>query len=254
VHGRAASAASAASGLLARDRHGEDAAQTTGDGGLAEHRAPAQISGLNTFHIEVRLSVSVIAFDCTPWWCYAISRSASAPRGFQIMRTRSALLLTTILCCSAWGQTYTISTLAGTGMPVNVAGTSVSLAYGSGLSKPPQYVAADAAGNVFLPYGETVLRLDATTGMLTLAAGNGTQGFSGDNGPATSAQLNTPTSLAVDSRKVSGGFITTVAGNGTRCHGLQRRQRPGHQRPVGHHPQLYRRRRGLRRQPLHRRR
>jgi len=61
--------------------------------------------------------------------------------------------------------------------------------------------------------------MDATTGMLTLAAGNGTQGFSGDNGPATSAQLNTPTSLAVDSggnlyimdsgntriRKVSGG-------------------------------------------------
>jgi len=106
---------------------------------------------------------------------------------------------------SAWGQTYTISTLAGTGMPVNVAGTSVSLAYGSGLSKPPQYVAADAAGNVFLPYGETVLRLDATTGMLTLAAGNG------------------------NAR-------------------LQRRQRPGHQRPIEHSHQPCG---GLGRQPLH---
>src|ERR1035438_3358407 len=108
------------------------------------------------------------------------------------MRTRSVLLLTAILCRSAWGQTYTISTLAGTGMPVNVPGTSASLGYGSGLSKTPQYIAADAAGNVFFPYGNTVLRLDATTGMLTLAAGNGTAGFSGDNGLATNAQLNYP--------------------------------------------------------------
>jgi uncharacterized protein (TIGR03437 family) len=145
------------------------------------------------------------------------------------MRTRSILLLTTVLTCSAWGQTYTISTLAGTGMPVNVPGTSASLGYGSGLNKGTQYIAADPAGNVFFPYGNTVLRLDATTGMLTLSAGNGTPGFSGDNGPASSAQLNSPAGVAVDSagnlyiadtqnqriRKVSNGVITTLAGNGT---------------------------------------
>src|ERR1019366_4347999 len=44
-----------------------------------------------------------------------------------------------------------------------------------------------------------ILRLDAKTGILTLAAGNGTVGFSGDNGPATSAQLAYPTGVAVDS-------------------------------------------------------
>jgi len=65
------------------------------------------------------------------------------------MRIRTVVLLITILCGSAWGQSYTISTLAGTGMPVNVSGTSVSLGYGSGLSKTPQYIAADAAATRF---------------------------------------------------------------------------------------------------------
>jgi len=93
----------------------------------------------------------------------------------------------------------------------------------------PRYIAADHAGNVFFVDQNTVLRLDATTGDLTLVAGNGSVGFSGDNGPATSAQLNNPHGVAVDSggnlyiadygnlriRKVSGGVITTVAGGGS---------------------------------------
>ncbi len=71
--------------------------------------------------------------------------------------------------------------------------------------------------------------MDAKTGVLTLVAGNGTPGYSGDNGPATSAQLNNPRGVAVDAagnlyiadqqnnriRKVSNGVISTVAGNGT---------------------------------------
>ncbi len=67
--------------------------------------------------------------------------------------------------------------------------------------------------------------------MITTVAGTAGTGFSGDNGPATSAQLNHPDGIAVDSagnlyiadpgnnriRKVSNGVITTVAGNGTRA-------------------------------------
>ena len=141
-----------------------------------------------------------------------------------MMRLRTIVLLLTVLCCSAWGQTYTISTFAGGGLPVNIPGTSASLGY-----DVPRYIAADHAGNVFFVDQNTVLRLDATTGDLTLVAGNGSVGFSGDNGPATSAQLNNPHGVAVDSggnlyiadygnlriRKVSGGVITTVAGGGS---------------------------------------
>jgi sugar lactone lactonase YvrE len=123
---------------------------------------------------------------------------------------------------AAWGQTYTISTFAGGALPVNIAGTSASLGYA------PRYLAADQAGNVFFVYQNSVLRLDAATGVLTLVAGNGTTGFSGDNGPATTARLNGPAGIAVDSngnlyiadtlnnriRMVSGGVISTVAGAG----------------------------------------
>jgi sugar lactone lactonase YvrE len=63
-------------------------------------------------------------------------------------------------------------------------------------------------------------------GVITLVAGNGTAGYSGDNGPAQNAELNFPRGLALDQagnlyiadwyngviRKVSDGIITTVAG------------------------------------------
>src|SRR2546429_499434 len=76
----------------------------------------------------------------------------------------------------------------------------------------PAGVAVDGAGNVFVSMafftmgnGNVVLRLDAKTGILSLAAGDGTSGFSGDNGPAISAQLGGgleeggPGGLAADS-------------------------------------------------------
>ena len=140
------------------------------------------------------------------------------------MRLLPVILLGSVLSGSAWGQTYTISTFAGGGLPVNVPGTSVSFTPLSTLA-----VAVDRAGNVFFADRSIVLRLDATTGILTLVAGNGTPGFGGDNGPAPSAELGSPEGVAVDFagnlyiadygtnsiRKVSNGVISTVAGNGT---------------------------------------
>jgi hypothetical protein len=90
----------------------------------------------------------------------------------------------------------------------------------------------DSKGNVFFESGGaiaySVLRVDAVTGMLTTVAGNRTPGYSGDTGPATTAQLNGVTQVAMDEadnlyiaddnndvvRKVLNGIITTVAGGG----------------------------------------
>ena len=94
-------------------------------------------------------------------------------------------------------------------------------------------MAVDAAGNLFIAQqiGQRIRKVDAVTGIITTVAGTGLPAFSGDGGPAVSAELSFPTGVGVDSagnlfiadtsnnriRKVDvlTGIITTVAGNGT---------------------------------------
>ena len=75
-----------------------------------------------------------------------------------------------------------------------------------------------------------IRRMDARTGIITLVAGNGEAGYSGDGGPALDAVINQPYGLAVDGngdmyfaqrfdqavRKIDGrnGIVSTVAGTG----------------------------------------
>jgi trimeric autotransporter adhesin len=97
----------------------------------------------------------------------------------------------------------------------------------------PSGVAVDTAGNIYIADLENfrVRKVTASTGKISTVAGNGTQGYSGDGGPATSAELFYSWGVAVDTagnnyladivlnriRKVtaSTGIISTVAGNGT---------------------------------------
>src|SRR5262249_3262828 len=87
----------------------------------------------------------------------------------------------------------------------------------------PEGVAIDSAGRIYVaaPQNNGV-RMIANGVVTTVAGTDGGLGFSGDNGPATSAQLATPVAVAVDPagnlyiadinnfriRKVSGGVIT----------------------------------------------
>ena len=135
-----------------------------------------------------------------------------------------------LLAIPGFSQIYTVQTFAGGGLPQNIQGSAADLSAGVVVPGNVSAVAVDGAGNVYiaLAVSSVVLKLDST-GLLTLVAGNGIAGFSGDGGPATGAELNTPTGIAVDAagnlyiadssnqrvRKVSGGIITTVAGNGT---------------------------------------
>ena len=95
----------------------------------------------------------------------------------------------------------------------------------------PQAVALDRfSGNLFIyDSGNYRVRKVDTSGNITTVAGNGICCYSGDGASATSAQISYGFGLAVDGsgniyiadtnnnriRKVSGGNITTVAGNGT---------------------------------------
>jgi uncharacterized protein (TIGR03437 family) len=127
-----------------------------------------------------------------------------------------------LLAGTAFAQQYTISTVAG-GAPPATPVTALSASIGQ-----PRKLAI-AGSNVYFSSGNSVFKIDAS-GSMTLVAGNSRAGFSGDGGPAVSAQLNAPQGLALDAagnlyiadsannrvRKVdTKGIITTFAGNGT---------------------------------------
>lgn len=126
-------------------------------------------------------------------------------------------------------MTGIITTVAGGGSPpdgLGDGGPATQAALGV-----PVDVALDAQGNLFI--ADTTLRVrrvDAATGVISTAAGNGTWGASGDGGPATQASLWRPSGLALDLagnlfiseydrytvRRVDAltGIIETVAGGG----------------------------------------
>jgi sugar lactone lactonase YvrE len=98
----------------------------------------------------------------------------------------------------------------------------------------PSGVALDSAGNLYIgDAGNFVVRkVTASTQVITTIAGTGTYGYSGNNGPATSAELGSTYGVALNAagttlyiadgdnnaiREVNlpTGIITTVAGNGT---------------------------------------
>jgi len=131
-------------------------------------------------------------------------------------------------------QNYQVVKISRSGVSTVFAGASLGPPNGDGIPaiksmlNNPHGLALDSAGNVYIAdtLNNRVCKV-TTDGMLHNFAGNGTAGSGGDGGQATAAQLNNPTSLAVDSqgnvyiaegnhiRKVAAnGFITTLAGGG----------------------------------------
>jgi len=92
--------------------------------------------------------------------------------------------------------TGTINTFAGSGVS-NFAGDG-SQATQAALDYPTD-VKVDGSGNLYIADAMNHrVRKVSPAGIITTIAGNGTPGFSGDGGSATSAQLNTPAAVAVD--------------------------------------------------------
>jgi sugar lactone lactonase YvrE len=125
--------------------------------------------------------------------------------------------------------TGTISTVAGNGQYgyTGNGGPATNAALAT-----PTGVALDRTGNLYIADSYNyVIRQVNTNGVISTVAGNNQRGYSGDGGPATSAELNSPQNVALDPagnlyiadtynvviREVtaSNGIIATVAGNGS---------------------------------------
>ena len=134
-------------------------------------------------------------------------------------------------------EPHDFSFAQSSGSLVTVAGTGTAGFSGDGgpatmaQINGPEGIAIDSVGNLYIADTRNhCIRKVTLDGIISTVAGNGTKGFSGDGGPATSAQLYSPTDAAVDSsgnlyiadfnnnrirRVTPEGVINTVAGGGT---------------------------------------
>lgn len=129
-----------------------------------------------------------------------------------------------------------IRRVATTGVITTIGGNGVAGYSGDGGPATaaafwnPTSIVADGSGNLLIAdvYNNRVRAINLTSGVVNTIAGTGAGGFSGDGGPAFTAQLSWPSGLAIDGagalfiadelnhriRKVdpSGNIISTVAG------------------------------------------
>lgn len=121
-----------------------------------------------------------------------------------------------------------ITTIAGTGVPAfGGDGGAATAAY---LNQPAD-IAIDGSGNIyFSDNGNKRIRKIDASGIISTEVGTGSPGYSGDGGPAVSAQINDPRGIMFDAsgnlyiaeasnhviRKINtAGVISTIAGNHT---------------------------------------
>jgi trimeric autotransporter adhesin len=138
------------------------------------------------------------------------------------------LFLFSQLALCGFAQHGIITTYVGPGLPVNGAQANTQAI------DDTSGVAADGSGGFYVSSrSQNRIYRVVADGSLSLAAGVGSSGFSGDGGPATAAQISSPLGMAIDSagnlyiadsgsnriRKVTpAGIISTVAGNGKKGH------------------------------------
>lgn len=176
--------------------------------------------GIDGFSGEGGLATGVAL--CWPWGIHLGSDRTMVIADFDNNRVRKLDL-----------ASGSLATIAGSGPPGLFDGGFAGdggPATASRLDHPTQSV-MDTAGNVYISdsWNHRIRRVDGT-GTITTIAGGGWSDTLGDNGPATSAYLESPDGLAVDAegnlyisddvthrvRRVdkATGIITTIAGTG----------------------------------------
>jgi DNA-binding beta-propeller fold protein YncE len=124
-----------------------------------------------------------------------------------------------------------LTTIAGNGE--SAYSGDAGLALQASFSAPHE-IRFDANGHLFVVARDshTIRRIDADSGLVSTIAGTGVAGYSGDGGPASTAQLRQPHSIAFDARgnllicdignsrvriiDMQSGLISTLSGTGER--------------------------------------
>jgi sugar lactone lactonase YvrE len=205
---------------------------------------------LPLFGLTAMLCAAAFQPDLTPRTYLAATYAGGLPSAtsttatsYPLGPTGSTVVRVTAVATDRFGNVYLSSSLNcvfkvdAAGNLTRVAGTCRPGYSGDGgpalaaQLNAPQGLAADAAGNLYIAdRNNHRIRKVSSTGTITTIAGDGSAGFSGDGGPAASAQLNAPRGVAVDPsgnfyiadqnnhriRAVSpAGIVTTVAGDGS---------------------------------------
>ncbi len=110
---------------------------------------------------------------------------------------RKSGLLTLLLfgfTALSWGQTFTVTTLAGANPAVNAAGVPSIVLYA------PEAVHIDAAGNIYIADsgGRRIYKINPTTNAATAIVGNGVNGNTDSVSTALGTNIQLPTGMATD--------------------------------------------------------
>jgi hypothetical protein len=173
--------------------------------------------------------------------CLSVGAQSGPPNG--VAATAAALRRPHGVAYDSAGNSYVADTDANVirkvtpaGIVTTVAGDGEQGYAGDGglataaILDSPTGVALDSNGNIYIAdtHNNAIREVVASTGNIQTIAGTGVAGYSGDNSTATSATLNSPTAVAVDSngnvyiadtnnhriREITGATINTVAGDG----------------------------------------
>ena len=173
------------------------------------------------------------AFGLSEYGGPAIGFTLSSPEGIAVERSGNIYIADSSarLILEDYVATETVATIAGNGYYgySGDGGPATSATFDD-----PLGVALDDAGNLYIADSQNnaIRELYAATGTIATIAGNGNFGYSGDGGPATSAELTVPDAVALDSAGnlyiadtgnnvirelyAATGTIATIAGNGVR--------------------------------------
>jgi sugar lactone lactonase YvrE len=140
------------------------------------------------------------------------------------------ILIFTCVCIQLHAQVNIITTIAGTGNAAfnGDGGPAITAEFNR-----PYSICLDNLNNLFLcdGFNHRIRKISLSTGIVSTVAGKATNGFSGDGGAATDAELLVPQGIQIDThgnlyisdggnhriRKVDASThnITTIVGNGT---------------------------------------